>query len=290
MASLFGASPLAAEDFPAAEVASRPVAVAFPAVEADSPAAVHPEIFKKEECALNGFVLKIIAMGLMLIDHIGIAFFSPGGLTFRFVGRMAFPIFAYLLVEGFHYTQKSGRTIAYLKRLFLFAILSEIPFNLLETGEWIDFKHQNVFFTLAIALLMLWSVEKSLAKKKEYIALAVVLASVVLVHYLHTDYAERGLLLILLFYLLREKTWGVPVAVLCFCSFALLPKSLYWNPAFYWMQFKTFSWIHLGSLLTIPFLMSYNGKRGYNSTFMKWFFYAFYPIHILCIVLLKAFL
>lgn len=226
----------------------------------------------------------------MLLDHISIAFFSPGGLTLRFLGRMAFPIFAYLLVEGFHYTQQSGRTIAYLKRLFLFAILSEIPFNLLETGEWLDFEHQNVFFTLAIGLLMLWIVEKSLAEKKEYIALAAILAFVVLVHFLHTDYAQRGLLLILLFYLLREKSWGVPVAVLCFCFFALLPKRLYWNPTFYWMQFKTFSWIQLGSLLTIPLLLSYNGERGYSNRFTKWFFYAFYPIHILCLVLIKAFL
>ncbi len=239
---------------------------------------------------MNGFALKITAILLMLLDHMSIGSLSVGGLTLRFFGRIAFPIFAYLLVEGFHYTQKSGRTGAYLKRLFLFAVLSEIPFNLLITGDWLNFEHQNVFFTLAIGLCTLWILEKSLQEKKEYIAVAVVLASVVLVHFLHTDYAERGLLLIILFYLLREKKWGVAVAVLCFCFFALLPIPLYWNPDIYWLQFKIFSWFQLGSLLSIPLLMAYNGKRGYNSRFMKWFFYAFYPVHMLLLVLIKAFL
>ena len=99
---------------------------------------------------LNTFTLKMIAIISMLVDHIGHIFF-PEVMIFRIVGRIAFPIFAYVLAEGIYYTKDITK---YMMRLGIFALLSEIPYDLAIMGSMLEFSHQNVFFTLFFAVLM----------------------------------------------------------------------------------------------------------------------------------------
>ena len=94
---------------------------------------------------MNGQSLKLIAMLTMVIDHIGLALF-PNEMIWRYIGRIAFPIFAFLIVEGFVHTSDFKK---YIGRILVFAIISEIPFNLLVSGDVFDYTHQNVFFTFA---------------------------------------------------------------------------------------------------------------------------------------------
>lgn len=94
-------------------------------------------------------VLKWIAVLTMVIDHVGAILF-PDQIWMRVIGRVAFPIYAYCLAEGFRYTSDYRR---YLGRLALFAILSEIPFDLAFYGVPFSFAHQNVFFTLTLGLI-----------------------------------------------------------------------------------------------------------------------------------------
>ena len=101
---------------------------------------------------MSGHSLKLIAIVTMLIDHIGLVLF-PEVMILRCIGRLSFPIFAFLIVEGFEHTSDFKK---YMVRILLFGLMSEIPYNLMISGKFIDFTHQNVFFTFAIGLMMLY--------------------------------------------------------------------------------------------------------------------------------------
>ena len=105
-----------------------------------------------EKIKIDSFTLKMIAMLSILADHIGVVFF-PEQILFRVIGRLAFPIFAYTLVEGFFYTHDIKK---YMCRIGILALLSEIPFDLTVSGKILEFGHQNIFFTLSIGLVMMY--------------------------------------------------------------------------------------------------------------------------------------
>ncbi len=228
---------------------------------------VFPERFR----VLNGSALKLLAMAAMLVDHSAICFrpllgsylftlfdirFTPYVLL-RGFGRIAFPIFCFLLAEGFRHTRSKQR---YALNLFLFALLSEIPYDLFNCGT-LPYERQNVFFTLMLGGLGIWCLgkfrERPLGSSLLLIGLAVVAAK------LNADYGWKGFLLILLLYLLAEQ----PV-VQAFAGITLLG----W-PA--------------GVACAFPFLNLYNGERGFvRGRAAKYFFYCFYPVHLTILWLL----
>ena len=105
---------------------------------------------KKYKC-INSFILKMIAIITMVIDHVGAVLF-PMNMIFRYIGRISFPLFVFLLVEGSIHTSKIRQ---YELRMFLFALISEIPFDLAFSNKIVDIYSQNVFWTLTIGLVML---------------------------------------------------------------------------------------------------------------------------------------
>lgn len=201
---------------------------------------------------INTFILKWIAIISMLIDHMGAVLF-PQSIWMRYVGRLAFPIFAYLLVEGFMYTKDVKK---YMLRLGIFAIVSEIPFDLAFFGTVLEISHQNVFFTLFMGILMLYLMLQTPSKVKQVI---VMLAAFLVADGLNTDYGSWGLLMILAFYEFRDKKIWKLVAVAVINIFFMGYSQVY--AAF--------------AMLPIAF---HNRELGPK---MKLFFYAFYPAHLL---------
>ena len=163
---------------------------------------------------LSGSALKWIALFTMLIDHIGAVLLECGvlqaysqnlptslsyetsyfifqaDLIIRQIGRISFPIFCFLLVEGFHHTSNRKK---YALRLFFFALLSEIPFDLALQGTFLEFGYQNVLFTLLFGFLTLWAMEKA---KEIHPGLSFVFAGLGLLvgYFFHSDYDWKGIL------------------------------------------------------------------------------------------------
>lgn len=201
---------------------------------------------------LNTFTLKMIAIVSMLIDHIGYVLF-PEITILRVIGRISFPIFTYVLAEGFVYTRDVKK---YLMRLGLFALLSEVPYDLATRGTILEFSHQNVFFTLFAAVLVLYLMSQA---KNIIIQYGVVVAGLLLCRLLHTDYSSIGVLLVVVFYLLRERKVGrLLIAGLVFLGLT--------------------GGLQLYALLALLLIALHNGEQGPK---MKAFFYLFYPAHLL---------
>lgn len=241
---------------------------------------------KKPGWGISSSTLKIIAVISMLIDHVA------GGILGRYlmkimmtdidagnmeaamqitehwlfsavnvmhmIGRIVFPIYCFLLVEGFGYTRDRKK---YARRLLLFAVISEIPFDLFSSGEIWKSSHQNVFFTLfcgaAVMLGLRWIGEH--LKQKGTIAMilsgiAVIAAGAGTAYFLKTDYGAAGVLCITVLYIFRKKK---------ICQLLAGGASFLWElPA---------------PLAFVPVWL-YNGQRGLK---LKYFFYFFYPVHLL---------
>lgn len=207
---------------------------------------------------MNTFVLKIIAITSMLMDHVGYVFF-PEVTIFRIVGRLAFPIFCYTLVEGFLHTRDVKK---YLIRLGIFAIISEVPFDLAFMGEVLEIKHQNVFFTLFFGVVMMWMLTKT---ESMVVRFAIAVGLTLVCRFLNTDYASTGLLMMFTLYMFR----GNKKEQLILTGLAVLLMS---------------GGIQLFSILALIPIAMHNHKLGPK---MKMFFYLFYPAHLLVVYLIS---
>ena len=205
---------------------------------------------------MTGFQLKLLAMLAMTADHIGAVFFPEIPLL-RWIGRLAMPVLCFFIGEGLRHTRSPRR---YLLRLTGFALLSELPFDLAFYGG-IEWGHQNVYFTLALGLLALWATQ-SRGMEGWLLALTAALAA----ELLGCDYGMYGILLILLldrFHRARSEQLAAA---------ALL------NLAFFGLQTQTLS------LIALPLLWLYNGKRGRDD---RRLFYLYYPAHLCVLGILR---
>ena len=149
--------------------------------------------------------LKFLACAIMLLDHIG-ATLIPWG-TLRIIGRLAFPIFCFLLAEGAHYTRNPRN---YLLRLGIGAILSELPFDLALFGSW-SWQHQSVMITLLLGTMALLAMKRM---TQPLLKILVLLLFAFLADFMNTDYGGAGVLMIALFGLTRERKYGWLVQLL----------------------------------------------------------------------------
>jgi len=238
-------------------------------------------------------MLKIIACVLMLIDHMGAALF-PKVIILRMIGRLSFPIFAYLIAIGYSKTNSFSK---YLYRMVIFAAVSQIPFSLAFSEEisvhsFSDFlrfflvtpyPHLNIFFTLAVGLIAIRAWDKGESRFGKTIA---VVGLGVAAQTFSTDYGIYGVAMILAFYVFRDTKIKIVVSqtivfVLFYASQILLVALTYPGVSIKLVWFN-----QALSLLALVFIFSYNGERGKD---FKYLFYAFYPVHLLVIGLIKIF-
>ena len=214
----------------------------------------------KQKYGLNGFCLKVIAMVTMLIDHAAIVFLIPGEtyINLRIIGRIAFPIFCFLLAEGAIYTHSLKK---YTARLAVFALLSEIPFNVAIYGSIWYPDSQNVFFTLALSVLVLWFYQWAYQRQQVVLAVPVAAAAMALAEWIHSDYGAMGICMVLLFYFLRDLPWWKYLLIGGFFGLT------WWGS------------LQISALLAFPLFFLYNRDRG--PAFNKYVFYGFYPVHLL---------
>ena len=228
---------------------------------------------------LNGFHLKLIAICTMFIDHMGYTLF-PGVLWLRCVGRVAFPIFCFLIAEGCVYTHDRKK---YALRLLAFALLSEIPFNLMTGGGVWNPYDQNVLWTLLLGALVCWLVDWALQKRTVWAFLltgVAMAAAYLLLEIGNTDYGGWGMLLVVMFYAVHRAPSGAPSKMtaqafgLAFFSLAVMGGYIS---------------IELWSLVALIPIWLYNGQRGFSNKAVQYGFYAFYPVHILILSLISIY-
>lgn len=222
----------------------------------------------------SGSTLKIIALITMLIDHVAATLLARIIIVngydealyncyyvMRKIGRIAFPIFIFLMIEGFAKTRSKGK---YMLRMAAFAVISEIPFDLAFSAEVLEFSYQNIFFTLLIGMLVMWAFDY--IGKKDWnmwvqlgLCMLVFVAGMELAEVLHTDYGAKGIMCIVVIYLFR------------------------WNRL---LQIAAgsvaFLWEIPAPLAFVP-IAFYNGKRGLK---LKYIFYVFYPLHLIILYLI----
>jgi hypothetical protein len=223
----------------------------------------------------------------MLCDHIGAILF-PADISWRIIGRIAFPIFCFLIAEGAAHTRNIKR---YLLRLSLFALVSEIPFDLADTGKLLELGTQNVYFTLTLGLIGIIAIRYF--KKRWYFSAPIVLALAWLAQQIHTDYRWYGVLMIVFFYLAgtnkiaQAGAFIVPTQAYSIERTAKAYSGIEHVPAkdFISSMFKD---VQQSALMGLVVIMLYNGKRGYNKPWVKWGFYLFYPCHLFLLYFIKT--
>lgn len=230
--------------------------------------------------------LHVLAMTLMLCDHLW-ATVVPGNDWLTCIGRLAFPIFAFLIVEGYFHT---GNLKRYLLRLLTFALISEIPFNLMAGSRVFYPIHQNVLWTFLLGLLLIrWN---ETAKQKPMWRRILRGVSSVCVGMLMgiltmVDYLGAGVVTVLVFYFLRGRKWWHflgQVLVLYYLNAELLGGRAYEVEIFgrtLWLVQQSFAVLAL-----IPIWL-YRGRQGHHSKAFRYFCYGFYPAHMLILALIK---
>lgn len=230
---------------------------------------------------MTSSLLKWIALLTMLIDHIGAIFF-PQHEIFRIIGRISFPIFAFLLVQGFTHTRSRN---AYLIRLLVFALIAEIPFDLCFSGVYYNFYSQSIMFELLIGFMALVFAEKA-RKKPLYFFIVALLAF--FSELIYASYGAYGIVLITFLYLLRRYRGADILALLGITYLFYGFTSWGFSIVGYNYSILTLNSVQLYACFSAVLLVFYNGKRGGKS--YKWLFYIFYPVHLFAIHLIDKYI
>ncbi|MDU4379017.1 MAG: TraX family protein [Anaerococcus vaginalis] len=215
---------------------------------------------------LNGAQMKYIAFISMFIDHFNKAIITPKlnyqqplvtiSMIFDILGRIAFPIFAFMIVEGFYKTKSRFK---YLRNLLIFAVISEIPYDMFQSKVFINNRSQNIMWALALGLLTLMVVDKLKEKIKNkyiwiFLSILIVAISAISATLLSFDYDYYSIIIIFILYLFYDKR-----LVGSLLAYLVIIKEFY-------------------SILGFATINFYNGEKGKQN---KWFNYLFYPVHLL---------
>lgn len=224
------------------------------------------------------FIIKIIACITMLLDHVKYAIPTTNGFVTKYLGRIAFPLFAFVAVEGYIHTSNLKK---YIKRLIIFGLISEIPYILFKSiisGKII--LELNVIFTILLGIISIYIYDKI---KNKYLGFLLALIPLIIGQGLRVDYGWYGVGLILLIYLIKNSK-------IKFISFYILYTILYYFISFiefnfgkilFYMPYIVFS------CFPIIFMILYNNKLGRK---IKYFYYWFYPVHLILLFIISKFI
>lgn len=230
--------------------------------------------------SMSIFILKIIALITMTIDHVG-RFFFADQIGWLLVGRLAFPIFAWGIANGYHYTKN---LLQYLTRLGLFALISQVPYTITYLTLGYDPTVLNIFFTLLLGLCAIIVYEYTPKKWLAWISICILAT---LATAIPTDYGAYGVLLVIVFHI----TYGQPRRMLkwqtiLWLLFFILGQLVLFTPlkeiaiSNYIPQIITVQFV---GLISVGLISLYNGVQGRK---MKWLFYWYYPVHLIILVLI----
>ena len=213
---------------------------------------------------MSSFVLKIIALITMTIDHLGYTLF--GKITyFNYIGRIAFPIFAFQISEGYINTKNLKK---YFFKLFVFALISQIPYMLFESFYTDQFS-LNIFFTLLLGLTSILIYDKC---ENKFLGILSGISIATISEITHCDYGFFGVAIILLFYIFKDSKIKLSISFIIAVVLKFLIRIL--TNGFY----IEYIYLMIGTLLTLLFILLYNKKKGKS---FGYFLYIFYPVHLL---------
>ncbi len=242
---------------------------------------------QKHGFELNSMTLHLLAMAIMLCDHLGWTVFR-GHTWMNSVGRIAFPIFAFMLVEGYFHTRNLRK---YVLRLAVFAVISEIPFNLMVCGRMWFPLHQNVLWTFLIGILVIYLLEKAKRIKITWLKILAFFGAIAAGYLLglvsFVDYGYGGVFMVLAFYIFRQRNWvsfAGQFLMLTYINFVLLGKygpfiTLFGDTLKIPMQ-------GLAILALLPIWL-YRGRQGPHNKGLQYLYYGFYPAHLLILGLIQ---
>ena len=257
---------------------------------------------------MSSFVIKLIAIITMLCDHSGDVIIGQFSFL-NVIGRIAFPLFCFQIVIGYRHTKNVNK---YLLRLFLFGLISQIPFSLFTYSYLGRIDLLNVYFTLALGLLAIYILD---VFPKKYKSLAILLSLVLMLiaEFAQTDYGWFGVCLIICIYLfyndksiskvknnafnsnttnnsmqyLNDQNKKIQTSityfnnnilfVIVFFALVVIKFSSYLAIGYYNLALLQI----IGTFFPVIFMLLYNGKKGPS---LKYLFYAFYPVHLLILV------
>lgn len=244
---------------------------------------------------MTSFAIKIVAILSMTLDHV--IQFLPCSTALEFLGidrdsavfivrilggmgRMAFPIFAFLIGEGCKHSHDPSR---YVGRLLAFSLISELPFRWVHGNGFLSVRTGNIFFTLALGAIACILFQKLWGSQKKVFAVCVVILFAIAAEIWRTDYGALGVLLIVLPFAFRRR--AVQLVVIGILLTILYMGVASWNGiGFGWMRTGWYVWNWVAALGSLVFIGMYSGKRGKNT---KWFFYWFYPAHLAIIAAIQ---
>ena len=225
--------------------------------------------------------LRYLAIVLMLTDHIWLCFRPPQGFWMTCIGRLAFPIFAFLIAEGFHHTSDRRR---YALRLFVCGLITEIPYDVFISSTFFNMRSQNVLFTLLFGLLALWLLQwaREQGRLKHHLLACVGFAALyVIAVRLNTSYRGLGVTMVVMFGLLRGVRHQLLWQLLCLVVLNFLIPGRRVD-----LLGISFSIQNLGTLAIVPIAL-YNGERGAKNKFLQIGCYLFYPVHMGLLAILR---
>lgn len=237
----------------------------------------------------TSFALHIMAMLFMLCDHLW-GTVVPGNDWLTCVGRLAFPLFAFMIVEGYFHTKSIKK---YVLRLLLFALISEIPFNLAMGSRFFYPIHQNVLWSFLISIgLIGWNekVKKKQVWKRITVGILSVCVGYVAGLITFVDFYHAGVLTVLVFYFFKNrKLWCYLGQAVClwYINFEMLGGFSYEVTLFGETRFIERQGFAILALIPI---WLYKGKQGYHSKTLRYVYYAFYPIHLLILGIIMKYM
>ncbi len=235
---------------------------------------------------LTSFWLHIIAMMFMLCDHLW-GTVIPGNDWLTCIGRLSMPIFAFMIVEGYFHTKSLKK---YVSRLLVFAVISEIPFNLAMGSRLFYPIHQNILWSFLISIGLIHLNEKVKEKRiwlRIIVGLSTVLAGFISGLVTMVDYYHAGIMTVLTFYFFRErKWWNCIFQIIClwYINTELLGGLGYEIN----ILGKTFFFVRQGiAVFSLVPIWLYHGRQGHHSKVFQYICYFFYPVHLLVLGLIK---